>query len=1082
MWLLILLLGFFQFNTPTDSENRIVEQSQSQAEYYIQQIQEGNDTDKYLWALTVLSTSNPRIKTFVETKVKAGAPINNALSLFPNIEESYEAQLKKIVFKTGSADLLIPLLLSEGTDKEKIYTKFVKRFDFSNADNIDYKSICRAIINQKRISADLLSTESFHLAHFFLISDKNRRIYFSENYLGDIADKWQRRTHSNNQNSLKLEPITLLQSLYLLSRYSEITPLYRSVLASELFPNATFKLRLYRYIDYSVYRTGRYDRNLALIRNYILPLSKYLNDKATELSTRQLLGVYLYSIGKLQQAKNKYQEVLAEVTDSNISINHTSLYNNLGITYLKLGEYDKYLELQFQALETAKQEKNYSHQLDIYLNLFIYYRQAKNFQNALAYLEEVQNIAKKIKNYPDLGRIYIVAGSFYRKFKKDYQKAHSYFQRASTHIEYKNDNKYYIELLNEQAETYEQQQKFEQALAKHDRILELTSQKASNPTYIDALVNKAMVNLKLGRTQIAKKLIEQFDSFQLQQLDFEQIVKANTVKADFLNRKGKSGQALQLLNPTIDQLLERAQSSTDVQSGFWHIANEYLDALNLAVSIYLQQDKPEKAVAILDNLKTINDASIYQNPLVKSSLLNESELTQYKNLTSRLDAKRKELLTASSDKKFAIEQNINELELKKRTFDRRISSQVDDKPASISAIQAQLSARQLVLHITELKDHYYVAEISRSDVTVNVIPFDEQSQDLFTTAVHQVANHSTNLDSLYAISKLLEIQNIPDRVTDITVIPDSYLYQLPIDILPLEKPAHRYSYGATTYFTEKYKTHYLTSLDALTEDDRDTPKSDYRWNYTGYGISNFSTADNQKLVPLPFAEKEVTAVKNQLTNLKNMQTFTNKDSKKKTFTNTASQTRVLHLATHSEISERDPLFSTIYLSQEDSSKADESFSNQLFAYELFGLNLNNDMIMLNSCKSASGSYIQGTGIMGFSRALQYAGANALILNTWSVNDMLASDFAIHLYGELNKGKSKAEALQSTKRYFLASKNANPHFWGPYMLIGDTNPIIRPHRSMNIAMAGSFIFYFMLLVLLSYLKHKGIIFQPKKQIS
>jgi CHAT domain-containing protein len=163
-------------------------------------------------------------------------------------------------------------------------------------------------------------------------------------------------------------------------------------------------------------------------------------------------------------------------------------------------------------------------------------------------------------------------------------------------------------------------------------------------------------------------------------------------------------------------------------------------------------------------------------------------------------------------------------------------------------------------------------------------------------------------------------------------------------------------------------------------------------------------------------------------------------------------------------------------------ETDSTFSNQLFAYELFELNLNNELIMLNSCKSGSGPYIRGSGIMGFSRALQYAGAHSLVLNIWSVNDMLASDFAIHFYEQLNVGKSKSEALRATKRYFLETKNASPHFWGPYMLIGDTEPIVQPNRRSNLAVAGAFLLYFLVIVILTLFKEKGILFQSNNTVS
>jgi CHAT domain-containing protein len=382
----------------------------------------------------------------------------------------------------------------------------------------------------------------------------------------------------------------------------------------------------------------------------------------------------------------------------------------------------------------------------------------------------------------------------------------------------------------------------------------------------------------------------------------------------------------------------------------------------------------------------------------------------------------------------------------------------------------------LALHNIELKDQYYIASITRSEVSIDVIPLDTEKRKLFETNVEQLADNTTNLDSLYAVSQLLSIDELPNRIEEITIIPNSYLYQLPIDVLPIEKPAHKFSYGESRYAIERFDIHYLTSLnDFKTEAQTNNTDSTNEWNYIGYGVSTFNGFPDKSLVPLPFAEAEVNTIKDRLTNLKNLKTYTNNASQKETFTQSAQNGRILHLATHSEVSERDPLFSTIYMAN-NSTERDSAFSNQLFAYELFELNLNNELIMLNSCKSGSGPYIRGSGIMGFSRALQYAGAQSLVLNIWSVNDMLASDFAIHFYDQLNEGKSKSEALQATKRYFLETKNASPHLWGPYMLIGDTEPIVHPNRKTNLAVAGTFLLYFLIIIILTLFKEKGILFQ------
>lgn len=154
--------------------------------------------------------------------------------------------------------------------------------------------------------------------------------------------------------------------------------------------------------------------------------------------------------------------------------------------------------------------------------------------------------------------------------------------------------------------------------------------------------------------------------------------------------------------------------------------------------------------------------------------------------------------------------------------------------------------------------------------------------------------------------------------------------------------------------------------------------------------------------------------------------------------NEVSNAKIVHIATHSEVSEQDPLFSTIYLNDYNS----ESNINSLYAYELFDQRLNNELIMLNSCSSGSGNYLQGSGIMGITRALRYAGAKSMALNLWAVNDKVAYEFAAIFYKSLNNGRSKSESMRDAKLSLLQNGNANPHYWGAFMLTGDPSPITK----------------------------------------
>ena len=109
-----------------------------------------------------------------------------------------------------------------------------------------------------------------------------------------------------------------------------------------LFPNSSLKLRIFsRYLDYSMYRRGFYDRNLEIARNFSLPLARYLNRKQLELRIQYTTGINLYSIGKFREAEKIYKEVLNQTKENEYGIRRSELYGNLAVVYLRQGKYDR---------------------------------------------------------------------------------------------------------------------------------------------------------------------------------------------------------------------------------------------------------------------------------------------------------------------------------------------------------------------------------------------------------------------------------------------------------------------------------------------------------------------------------------------------------------------------------------------------------------------------------------------------------------------------------------------------------------------------------------------------------------------
>lgn len=1049
------------------------QQSQQQVRHYLDAVHSNKDLSINLWALAQVSLDRPEIRSYI-TAYAASEDINHpTLQILRDTTLTYAERLYRLSLAAQSAELLVAALLEE-PDKNMQRQKaqqFETRIGYPKTGRVDYPRLVAAIIQQQAITEQMLPAEYFHQLHFFLFfnNDLIRSQIITADYLSTAADAWGKRGISRSHELRKtLHQMSFFRAHYILDRYNDIDSLYNPIINNPILPVSTFKLNILRMLDYSMYRLGYYNRSINITRNYSLPLVDYLDQQVLALKLQIDLGASLFGIGQIEEAQKVLKDVRLKSEENSYSVSSSRILNNLASTYWISGEFDQFLKLQFKALEAAKTEDSYDLRFDILQNFFTHYRISKDFTSAKQYLVRAQELAQKEQRNEDLAQLAYFQGQLYRDAESDLEQALASFDEALSLISFNANYESYQNILTEKSRLLEKQGKTGQAQEIYHLMQQKAQEREDPRNSIFAAFSKANTHLTLGQMNSAQIMLDTLSTKSLDALDFYQLVKAKTVQARYRKATGRPGEAVTLLQPVIDQIVQRSRSSGTLEEGFWQIEPEYLNAFENFANLLIETNQSEEAVETLDRLKTINDVALYQNPLARSKVLNEKELSDYKRLTDQLDVLRKQLLTVNDEDQPDIQQKIDERSAQKSALDRKITENANPKPVSVNYIQRRMNAYQLVLHITELNDVYYLATISRNEVHFRKVPITRDMRSRFEKTMASIAAGNTNLTDLYPVSRLLGIQDMPDHIDKLTIIPDSYLYQIPIDILPLEKPSAAFSYGDAVYLIERFQTNYMTSLN-----DFKAPKSntDYDSEYTGFGVSRFDD-ERTALVPLPQAKAEIELISKQLTALKNRKTYINSEATEQAFRSSAPKAKILHLATHSEISGRDPMFSSIYLSRSSDDDDDDRFPGRIFAYELFELKLQNELIMLNSCESGSGSYLQGTGVVGISRALRYAGAKSLVLNLWSVNDMMASEFAVKFYDGINKGQSKSEALRNAKLHFLKTKNANPHYWGAYMLLGNEDAIVKPNSFTKNMVAASFlIFFFSLTVASSVLEIK-----------
>jgi CHAT domain-containing protein/tetratricopeptide (TPR) repeat protein len=115
---------------------------------------------------------------------------------------------------------------------------------------------------------------------------------------------------------------------------------------------------------------------------------------------------------------------------------------------------------------------------------------------------------------------------------------------------------------------------------------------------------------------------------------------------------------------------------------------------------------------------------------------------------------------------------------------------------------------------------------------------------------------------------------------------------------------------------------------------------------------------------------------------------------------------ILHFATHGHLSKDAPMLSSLLLADGEA----------LSVYELMGLRLNADLVVLSACETGRGHATGGDDVLGLTRGLLAAGARAAVVSLWPVNDVSTALLMGEFYRRVRAGDPPAKALQVAQNY------------------------------------------------------------------
>ncbi|WP_219416276.1 CHAT domain-containing protein [Pseudonocardia nigra] len=133
---------------------------------------------------------------------------------------------------------------------------------------------------------------------------------------------------------------------------------------------------------------------------------------------------------------------------------------------------------------------------------------------------------------------------------------------------------------------------------------------------------------------------------------------------------------------------------------------------------------------------------------------------------------------------------------------------------------------------------------------------------------------------------------------------------------------------------------------------------------------------------------------------------------------------IVHIACHGLFRPENPMFSALRL-----------HDGWLTAADVLDLDLDRALVVLSACESGANRVVGGGDeVMGLPRAFLGAGAAAVVVSLWLVQDDTTEALMRHWYAGLRSGQDGATALRAAQLALRADR-PHPYHWAPFVFIG-----------------------------------------------
>jgi CHAT domain-containing protein/Tfp pilus assembly protein PilF len=274
------------------------------------------------------------------------------------------------------------------------------------------------------------------------------------------------------------------------------------------------------------------------------------------------------------------------------------------------------------------------------------------------------------------------------------------------------------------------------------------------------------------------------------------------------------------------------------------------------------------------------------------------------------------------------------------------------------------------------------------------------------------------------------------RAERVLVVPDG-----PLHVIPFAGLADPSVKGTFRYLVEAKPVSVAASLTVFAELAQNRRAAAPR-RLVAFGDPDYSTATSRLAGNRPLQLTALPATRSEVRDLVRLyagssQAYLGAEATEARAKAVGRDASLVHFACHGLADSDSPLESSLVLTVPARWQPGED-NGLLQAWEIFEqVRIDADLVTLSACGTALGREASGEGLLGLSRAFQYAGARSVLASLWEVGDESTGDLMRRVYGHLKNGRSKDRALQAAQVEMIRETTSrHPYHWAAFQILGD----------------------------------------------